>query len=81
MLYLMLDALDFRHITKKETKSVSDFIRRLANTFQIAFGHDPMSAETRDWLLYGKLQDGLRIDLVSKPPAISGAQSYQEHKE
>ena len=29
-------------------------------------------------LLYGKLQDGLRIDLVSKAPAISGAQNYQE---
>ena len=37
-----------------------------------------MSTETRDVLLYGKLQDGLRIDLVSKAPAISGAQNYQE---
>ena len=37
-----------------------------------------MSVETRDVLLYGKLQDGLRIDLVSKAPAISGAQSYKE---
>jgi len=37
-----------------------------------------MSTETRDILLYGKLQDGLRIDLVSKAPAISGAQSYKE---
>ena len=73
-----LAALDFRHITQKDTESVSDFIRRLERTFQIAFGHDLMSTETRDVLLYGKLQDGLRIDLVSKAPAISGAQSYQE---
>ena len=29
-------------------------------------------------LLYGKLQDGLWTDLVSRAPAISGAQSYQE---
>ena len=73
-----LAALDFRHIIQKETESVSDFIRRLEQMFQITFGHDPMSAETKDVLLYGKLQDGLRIDLVSKAPAISGAQSYQE---
>ena len=73
-----LTALDFRYIIQKETENVSDFIRRLERTFQIACGHDPMSAETKDVLLYGKLQDGLRIDLVSKAPAISGAQSYQE---
>ena len=73
-----LNALDFRHITQKETESVFDFIRWLERTFQIAFGHNPMSAETRDVLLYGKLQNGLHLDLVSKAPAISGAQSYQE---
>ena len=73
-----MSAIDFRHITQKESESVSDFIRRLERTFQLAFGHDPMSAETRDVLLHGKLQDGLRIDLVSKAPAISGAQSYKE---
>ena len=37
-----------------------------------------MSPETRDVLLYGKLQDGLWIDLVSKAPAISRAQNCQE---
>ena len=37
-----------------------------------------MSTETRDVLLYKKLQDGLRIDLVSKALAISRAQYYQE---
>ena len=51
---------------------------RLERTFQIAFGRDHMSLDTRDVLLYGKLQDGLRIDLVSKAPAISGAQNYRE---
>jgi len=34
-----------------------------------------MSAEIKDALLYGKLQDGLRLDLVSNAP---GAQSYKE---
>ena len=73
-----LGALDFRHITQKESENVSDFIRRLERTFQLAFGCDPMSTETRDILLHGKLQGGLRIDLVSKALAISGAQSYKE---
>ena len=73
-----LAALDFHHITQKENESVSDFIMRLECTFQIAFGHNHMSLDTRDVLLYGKLQDGLRIDLVSKAPAISGAQNYRE---
>ena len=73
-----LAALDFRHIVQKETENVSDFIRRLERTFQIAFGRDPMSTETKNLLLYGRLQDGLRIDLVSKAPAISGAQNYKE---
>ena len=73
-----MSAIDFRHITQKESESVSDFSRRLVCTFQLAFGHDPMSAEARDVLLYGKLQDGLRNDLISKAPAISEAQSYKE---
>ena len=37
-----------------------------------------MSTETKNVLLYGKLQDGLRIDLFSKAPAILGTQNYQE---
>ena len=58
-----LAALDFCHITQKENESVSDFIMRLERMFQIAFGRDHMSLDTRDVLLYGKLQNGLRIDL------------------
>ena len=73
-----LAAMDFHHIAQRENESVSDFIMRLEHTFQLAFGHDHMSFETSDVLLYGMLQDGLRIDLVSKVPAISGAQNYQE---
>lgn len=37
-----------------------------------------MSKETRDVLLYGKLQDGLWIDFISRALVISRAQSYQE---
>ena len=36
-----------------------------------------MSVETRDALLYGQLQDGLRVQLM-RGPAVSGARSYQE---
>ena len=44
----------------------------------IAFDLDPMSAETRDVLLHGELQDGIWNDLINKAPAISGVHSYQE---
>ena len=54
-----LAALDFRLVVQKETENVSDFIRRFERTFQIAFGCDPMSTETKNVLLYGKLQDVL----------------------
>lgn len=36
-----------------------------------------MSLETRDTLLHGQLQDGLRQELT-RAPAVSGAQSYNE---
>ena len=59
-----LAAMDFRHIAQKENESVSDFIMRLECTFQLAFERDHMSSEACDVLLYGMLQNGLRIDLV-----------------
>ena len=70
-------AQDFRHATQRDTESVSDFIRRLERTFRIAYGRDPMSSETRDTLLYGQLQEGLRYELM-KAPAVSGATKYRE---
>ena len=36
-----------------------------------------MSQETRDTLILGQCQDGLRYDLM-KAPAVSGARSYKE---
>ena len=70
-------AQDFRHTMQNETESVSDFIRRLERTFQTAYGRDKMSVETRDTLLYGQLQEGLRLQLM-RGPAVSGAKDYQE---
>ena len=54
---------------------MSDFIRRLERTFCLAYGHDKMLAETRDALLHGQLQEGLRQHLM-EAPAVSGASSY-----
>lgn len=72
-----LAAQDFRHTVQGETELVADFIRRLERTFQIAYGRDGMSAETRDTLLHSQLQEGLRHDLM-RGPAVSGAQTYKE---
>ena len=70
-------AQDFRHTLQRESEAVGDFVRRLERTFQIAYGRDPMSAETRDTLLHSQLQEGLRYEIL-KAPAVSGAQSYKE---
>ena len=73
----VLAAQDFRHTTQKDTEPVPDFIRRLERTFRIAYSRDNLSVETRDVLLYGQLQDGLKPDLMHNP-AVSGALTYQE---
>ena len=70
-------AQDFRHMAQQEEERVSDFIRRLERTFRAAYGHDPMSLETRETLLHGQLQDGLRFQLL-RGLAVSGARTYQE---
>ena len=70
-----LAAQDFRHTAQKEGEAVADFIRRLERTFRVAYGRDMMSGETRDTLLYGQLQEGLRYELM-RAPAVSGATEY-----
>ena len=72
-----LAALDFRHTTQKADEPVSDFIGRLEQIFQIGFGREHLSHETRDMLLYGQLQEGLLYTLMESP-AVSGAQNYKE---
>ena len=60
---------DFRHLTQREgeTVGVGDFIRCLERTFQLAYDQDGMLPETRDALLYGQLQEGLRDNLMEGP--------------
>lgn len=48
-----LAAQDFRHTVQREDEPVPDFIRRLERTFNIAYGREGMTGETRDTLLYG----------------------------
>ena len=72
-----LAAQDFRHTSQGDQETVADFIRRLERTFTIAYGQDGMSLETRQTLLHGQLQEGLRYNLM-KAPAVSGAQTYSE---
>ena len=70
-------AQDFHHLSQQATETVSDFICRLEKMFRRVYGHDKMSAETRNTLLHGQLNDGLRYSLV-KAPAVSGASDYQQ---
>ena len=71
-----LAAQDFRHTLQKDGESVADFVRRLERAFRLAYGRDRMTAETRDTLLYGQLQEGLRYVLM-QGPAVSGAADYK----
>ena len=73
----VLAAQDFRHTTQRESETVTDFIRRLERTFRIAYGREIMGKETREALLYGQLQEGLRQEFM-RSPAVYGATSYPE---
>ena len=73
----MVAAQDFRHAIQREDETVADYIRRMERCFQVAYGRDNLSQETRDTMLFGQLQEGLRYNIV-KNPSVSGSQSYKE---
>ena len=73
----VLAATDFRHALQLEGESVADYVRRIERLFQIAYGGDSLSSETKDIMLHSQLHGGLRYDLM-RSPAVSGAQSYQK---
>ena len=66
-------AQDFRYAPQEEHEKVADYIRRLEWLFKLAYGHNPISVETR---LYGQLQEGLK-HRITESPAVSGATDYQ----
>lgn len=71
----LMAAQDFRHASQEEHERVSDFIRRLEQLFKLAYGRDALSMETRYILLYGQLQEGLKLKIIESP-AVSGAVDY-----
>lgn len=60
-----------------ERESVASYITRLERAFQIAYGHEKLTAETRDAFLYSQLQAGLKLALMESP-AVSGSLSYKQ---
>ena len=72
-----LAAQEFHHTSQGDNEKVAYFIGRLECTFNVAYGREGMSVETRDTLLHGQLQDALKHELM-QAPAVSGAQMYQE---
>jgi len=66
----LLAAQDFRHLTQSEGESVAKFISQLETIFKVAYGNDAMATETREVLLYGQMQEGLRYEII-KSPAVS----------
>ena len=73
----VLAVQDFCHSAQGEKETVSELIRRLERTFRIGYGHDSMSVETRDALLYSQLQEALKHELM-RSPAVSGSTSYKD---
>ena len=73
----LLAALDFHYTSQQSSELVSDFITRLEKVFQMCFGHEHLSIETREMLLYGQLHEGLLYALMESP-SVSGVQNYYE---
>ena len=51
-----LAAQDFRNAVQWDKESVSDYITRLERSFQIVYGREHLSVETRDAFLLSQLQ-------------------------
>ena len=72
-----LAAQDFCHTFQRDNEPVWDFIQGLECTFQLAYGWDKISPETRSPLLHSQLQEGLCYQIL-QTPTVSGAQTYGE---
>jgi len=62
---------------QRESEAVSDYIRRLERAFQVAYGHEKLTTETRNALLYNQPHGGLKLTLVESP-AVSGSLKYKQ---
>ena len=72
-----LAAQEFRNALQRDKESVSDYITRLERSFQIAYGHERLTPETRDAFLFSQLQAGLKLMLMESP-AVSGSLTYKQ---
>ena len=69
-------AQDFRNAVQWGKESVSDYIIQLKRSFQIAYGQEHLTIETRDTFLFSQ-QAGLKLTLIESP-AVSGSTSYKQ---
>jgi len=49
----------------------------MERSFQIAYGWEHLTVETRDAFLFSQLQAGLKLTLIESP-AVSGSTSYKQ---
>ena len=73
----VLAGQDFRRTVQLDSESVADYVCRLEKAFRVAFGNDKLGKETKETMLYGQLQEGLRLGIL-RSPSVSGAMSYKE---
>ena len=67
---------DFRHTVQGDNETVPNFICRMDKSFHVAFGRDGLSKETKEAMLFGQLQEGLRLGII-RSPNVSGALDYR----
>ena len=67
----VLAGQDFRRTVQGDCETVADYICRLERAFRVAFGCDGLCQETKEAMLYGQLQEGLRIGII-RSPNVSG---------
>ena len=60
----VLAGQDFRRTIQSDNEAVADYVCRLEKAFRIAFGSDKLGKKTKETMLYGQLQEGLRIGIL-----------------
>ena len=61
---------------QEDSETVADYVYHLEKAFRVAFGSDGLSRETEEAMLYGQLQEGLRLGII-RSPSVSGALNYK----
>jgi len=72
-----LALLDFHHASQRSSETVFDFLRRMEQFDQTAFGRENALPETREKLLYGQLYEGLPM-IPTESLLVPGTQNYRE---